>query len=252
MKILSWNINGLRAVYKKGFLEWLKKNKPEILCLQETKAQEEKLPAVLINPFGYFSYFNPALRPGYAGTAVYTREKPLKIETKIGFKRFDEEGRLIRLDYQDFTLINLYLVHGGRAKENLDYKLRVYQKLFEYLEAVKKEKVILLGDFNIAHQEIDLARPQENQNNIMFTPKEKKQIDQLLGLGFIDSFRMFNQRGGHYTWWPYYRQAKERNLGWRIDYVFVSDNLQKQLKQVFILPEVMFGSDHCPVGVEIF
>ena len=250
MTVISWNVNGIRAIYKKGFLSWLTKTKADIVCLQEIKAQPEQLPADLVRPDNYHLYFNSAIKKGYAGVAIYTKEKPLKIEQEIGMKRFDQEGRMLKLEYPDFILINLYLPHGGRGKENLDYKLAVYHHLLDYLEKIKNKKLILAGDFNIAHQEIDLARPKQNRNNIMFTLDERKQIDKLIGLGFVDTFRKFHCQGGHYTWWPYFVNARERNLGWRIDYIFVSKLLALKLKRAFILSKVT-GSDHCPVGAEI-
>lgn len=250
MKIISWNVNGLRAVYKKNFLKWLEKSGADIACLQEIKAKIEQLPSDLINPKGYFSYFNPATRPGFWGVGVYVRRKPLKIEKVMGLERFDKEGRILKLKYPDFTLINLYTPHGGRQKENLDYKLEVYKYLLNYLKKIKDENIILIGDFNVAHQEIDLARPKNNQNNIMFTPEERKQIDKIIDLGFTDTFRKFNKEGGNYTWWPYFVNARERNLGWRIDYTFTSKTLTPKLKNAFILHKVM-GSDHCPIGIEI-
>lgn len=252
MKILSWNVNGIRAIYKKGFLGWLEKSGGEIFCLQEIKAKEEQLPSDLINPQGYFSYFDSATRPGYAGVAIYTKKQPLKIEFRTGLDQFDQEGRILKFKYPDFTLINFYLPHGGRGKEKLDYKLAVYSHLLDYLGVLRKkqENLILIGDFNVAHQEIDLARPQQNKNNIMFTPEERKKIDELINLGFVDTFRRFNQEGGHYTWWPYFANARERNLGWRIDYVFVSESLVPKLEKAFILPTVI-GSDHCPIGIQL-
>ena len=250
MKILSWNVNGLRAVYKKGFLNWLKKSKADIICLQEIKAKEEQLPLEILEPKGYYAYFHPAKRKGYSGTAIFTKEKPKEIEKSLGFKKFDDEGRILEAVYKSFTLINLYLPHGGRRKENLEYKLEAYRKLIAYLKKNKKKRVILAGDFNIAHQEIDLARPKQNKNNIMFTQEERKQIDNILSLGFIDTFRKFNQKGKNYTWWPYFAKARERNLGWRIDYLFTSQSLASRLENAFILKEVM-GSDHCPVGIRI-
>ncbi len=250
MKILSWNVNGLRAVYKKGFLDWLKKSRAKIICLQEIKAQPEQLPFDLTRPKNYYSYFNSAKRKGYSGVAVYTQEKPQKIEFNLDFKRFDQEGRFLKLDFPNFSLINLYLPHGGRKKENYEYKLEVYERLIKYLKGNRNKKIILIGDFNIAHQEIDLARPKDNVKNTMFTPRERKQIERLIKFGFIDSFRKFNQEGGNYTWWPYFREARERNLGWRIDYAFVSKALVAKLKDAFILPEIK-GSDHCPIGVEV-
>ncbi len=250
MRIVSWNVNGLRAVYRKGFLDWLKKSKGDIICLQEIKAQEEQLPPDLINPLGYFSYFNPAVKKGYSGTAVLSKEKPLKIDKKLGSKKFDQEGRILELKYPKFSLINLYLPHGGRSKENLDYKLEAYKVVLNYFRKIKDKKVIAIGDFNVAHQEIDLARPKNNKNNIMFTDEERKKIDNVIKLGFVDSFRKFNQEGGNYTWWPYFANARKRNLGWRIDYVFVSKALVLKLKNAFIMSKVM-GSDHCPIGIDI-
>lgn len=250
MKIISWNVNGIRAVYKKNFLNWLNKTRADIVCLQELKAHKEQLPPDLLKPKNYHPYFNLAVRKGYAGVAVYTKQKPLRIGYKLGLKRFDQEGRILKLKYPQFTLINLYLPYGGRQKENLGYKMEVYEQLVKYLRRIRNEKIILVGDFNIAHQEIDLARPKDNQNNIMFTPQERKQIDRIIKLGFIDTFRKFNQKPGNYTWWPYFANARQRNLGWRIDYVFVSRKTAPGLKKAFILSEIP-GSDHCPVGVEL-
>ena len=250
MKIISWNVNGIRAAVKKGFLEWFQKTKADIICLQEIRADLKQMPANLVKPYGYYAYFNTARKKGYSGVAVYTREKPLKVEYKLGMKRFDQEGRILNLEYKNFTLINIYLPHGGRQKENLDYKLKVYQYLLNYLKENKNKCIILTGDFNIAHQEIDLARPKQNYNNTMFTAEERKQIDRIISMNFIDSFRVFNKKSGNYTWWANFANARNRNLGWRIDYVFVSQKLMPNLKKAFILPKVK-GSDHCPVGIEI-
>ncbi|KPJ56440.1 exodeoxyribonuclease III [Parcubacteria bacterium DG_74_2] len=250
MKIISWNVNGIRAACKKNFLDWFKKSKADIICLQEIRAQKEQLPDELLKPKKYYFYFNPAVKKGYSGVIVYSKQKPLKAENKLGFKRFDQEGRILKLKYPDFTLINIYLPYGGRQKENLDYKLQVYKELLNYLKTIKNKNIILVGDFNIAHQEIDLARPKQNQNNIMFTPKERKQIDEIIKLGFIDSFRKFNKKPDNYTWWLRSFNARQRNLGWRLDYIFVSKKMALKLKKAFILNKVM-GSDHCPVGIEV-
>jgi len=249
MKIISWNVNGLRAVHRKGFLDWLKKNKADVVCLQEIKAEADKVPAELQNPAGYFSFYNPAQKPGYSGTAVFTKQKPLKVINKMGLTRFDNEGRILRLDYSNFILINLYLPHGGRGKENLGYKLEAYKYLFGYLGKIKNKPVVLIGDFNVAHREIDLARPKQNQKNIMFTPEERAQIDRLLKSGFVDTFRKFHPNEQKFTWWPYFANARQRNLGWRIDYAFVSGKLSPKLKGAEILTDVM-GSDHCPIEIE--
>jgi exodeoxyribonuclease-3 len=216
MKIISWNVNGIRAVYKRDFLKWLTNTKADIVCLQEIKAQKDQLPADLLKPKGYYFYFSQAVKKGYAGLAVYTKQKPLKVEYKLDLKRFDQEGRILKLKYPDFTLINLYLPHGGRQKENLNYKLEVYKRLLNYLKKNKDKNIILAGDFNIAHQEIDLARPRQNQNNVMFTKEEREQIDKIIDLEFTDTFRKFNKKGGNYTWWPYFANARQRNLGWRM------------------------------------
>lgn len=249
MKILSWNVNGLRAVYKRGFLDWLQASRADIVCLQEIKAQKEQLSSNLLKPKGYWAFFNCACKKGYSGVSVYSKKKPLTVKKKLDLKRFDQEGRMLELQYPGFTLINFYLPHGGHQKENLAYKLAVYERLFAYLGRVHRKRVVLIGDLNVAHQEIDLARPKQNRNNIMFTLEERRQIDRLVKLGFIDSFRRFHPEGGHYSWWPYGYKARERNLGWRIDYAFVSRPLVTKLKKTFILLKVK-GSDHCPIGLE--
>jgi len=243
-------VNGLRSVYEKGGFGLINKLNPDIFCFQEIKTQLDPLKAVLLKPKGYFLYFNCSKRKGMWGVAVLTRKKPIEIKSKIGMERFEKEGRFLELKYSRFILINFYAPHGGRKKENLDYKLKVFEKFLKYLEKIKNENVILAGDLNVAHKEIDLARPKENENNTMFTLKERAKIDKIIKLGFFDSFREFCKEGGHFTWWPYGFRARERNLGWRIDYIFVSKPLLPKLKDAFILSEVK-GSDHCPVGIEI-
>jgi len=250
MKLISWNVNGLRAVARKGFQLWLRKSGADIICLQETKAHPSQLPKELLQPVGYYSYFNSAQKKGYSGVAVYTKKKPRKIETRLGLERFDEEGRMLQLTFSDFILINLYLPQGGRDKHNLGYKLATYSFLLRHLKKIREKKVIVVGDFNIAHEEIDLARPQANENNIMFTKEERKQITDLISLGFIDTFRSLHPQTKAYSWWPYLYHSRERNIGWRIDYVFISSSLRKKLKSSFILTKVT-GSDHCPVGIEL-
>jgi len=261
MKIISWNVNGLRAVYKKGFLGWLRKSKADVICLQEIKAQMDKVPTELINPAGYFSFYNPAKKPGYTGTVVYSKIKPREVKTKMGFKEFDEQGRFLQLEFDDFILINLYLPHGGRGKEKLGYKLEAYRKLLNYLknhltptlssfEERRQKRIVLIGDFNIAHTELDLARAKQNQNNIMFTPEERLQINKLVKMGFTDTFRQLHPNEPKYTWWSYFANARARNLGWRIDYAFVSKNLAPKLKRAEILTAVA-SSDHCPIGAEL-
>ena len=249
MKLISWNINGLRSA-EPYFLEFLGSENPDIVLLQEIKADPEQLSYELLNPDGYYVFFNPAQKKGYAGVAAYSRLKPLKIENKIGMDRFDNEGRFLKLIFPNFTLINIYMPHGGRRKENMDYKLAVYSHLAKFLGSGNNEDMILVGDFNVAHKEIDLARPKENSKNTMFTPEERVKIDELINIGFIDSFRLFNRENGHYSWFPYSYDARERNLGWRIDYTFVSKSLKSRIKSSSIL-RGFAGSDHCPILLEI-
>jgi len=283
MKIISWNVNGLRAVLRKNFLGWFKKANPDILCLQELKLQKEQLPPDMLKPNGYNAFFSFAAKKGYSGVAVFSKKKPVGFNQKLGLTRFDKEGRILRLDFPKFSLINLYLPHGGRQKENLVYKLEVYKFLLKYLKkqfvipacaspkaSARQAKagiqvnesgsriesgmtprgVILIGDFNIAHTELDLARPKQNQNNIMFTPEERGQLDKIVKLGFLDTLRLFHKEDGLFTWWPYFANARARNLGWRIDYCFTSEKISNKVKGAFIFPNVT-SSDHCPVGVEI-
>jgi exodeoxyribonuclease-3 len=250
MKIISWNVNGLRAIYKRNFLSILKRIKPDILCLQEIKIQKENLPKELLSPLGYSSYFSFAEKKGYSGVLIYSLKPAKTITYKSGYSKFDNEGRFLRLDFGEFILINLYLPHGGRAKEKLNYKLNCYNRLFVYLNKIKNKKIILIGDFNIAREEIDLARPKNNKNNIMFTPEERKKIAGLMRLGFIDTFRAKNPNKKQYTWWPYMANCRSRNIGWRIDYAFINQKMERHIKKAYILDEIK-GSDHCPFGIEI-
>lgn len=250
MKIISCNVNGIRSAYKKGLIEFINKQKPDVFCLQEIKADEASLPEELLNIVGYSLCLNSATKKGYSGTAIYSKDSPTLINKKLGIDRFDGEGRIIELNYGDITIINVYIPHGGRQKENLDYKLDVYSKLIEKLISLKNKKVIVIGDFNIAHEEIDLARPTQNKNNIMFTAEERKQIDRIIDLGFVDSFRALDKTTGNYTWWPYAFNAKERNMGWRIDYIFVSKEVSNNMKNAKIYSECNF-SDHCPIGLGV-
>jgi exodeoxyribonuclease III len=250
VKIISWNVNGLRSAANKGLLDFMREESPDIYCLQEIKVQKDQLSASLANPKGYYSYFNEAGKKGYSGVAVYTKQEPLRVLRSLGDKRFDSEGRLLILEFQEFILINVYIPHGGRNKENLDYKLEAYKYFFEILNKFKQKKTVLIGDFNIAHTSNDLANPAENTDNIMFTTEERKQIDFLLKAGFIDSFRLFNKENGNYTWWSYAFNARARNIGWRIDYAFVSPKLLDKVEKTSIYKDVQ-GSDHCPIGLEL-
>jgi exodeoxyribonuclease-3 len=248
VKIISWNVNGLRSVCRKGFWEFLKKENPGAICLQEIKIDQASLSSKFINPLGYYSFYNPAIRKGYAGTAVFTKAKPKFFTKTIGFRKFDEEGRAAFLEFPNFKLANVYMPHGGRGKENFPYKFSSYKVLFKALREIKPD--ILIGDFNIAHTELDLGNPKQNKDNTMFTSKERRQLDKLLSFGYKDSFRLFTREGGHYSWWPYWNNLRQRNIGWRIDYVFVTTKFASKIKKAFILEKVI-GSDHCPIGIEI-
>jgi exodeoxyribonuclease-3 len=252
IRILSWNVNGLRAAYRKGFLDWFLREKPDILCIQETKAQEEQLPDEIKNVGGYYTYFSSADRKGYSGVGLFTKEKPENIKRGFGIEKFDNEGRIFIADYKRFSLFNIYFPNGKASKERLKYKLDFYDSFLDYVTRLKNKggKLIICGDVNTAHTEIDLARPKENKKVSGFLPEERLWMDKFMACGFIDTFRLFNKEGKHYTWWDLKSRARERNVGWRIDYFFVSDNLKGNVKSAFILSEVM-GSDHCPIGIEI-
>ena len=244
LKILSWNVNGFRAVVKKGFFEFLKKEKPDILGLQEIKQIEKPMIEE------YLVVWNPAKRKGYAGTAVYTLVNPLKITKGIGIKKFDDEGRVITLEFEKFFLINAYFPNAQRGLKRLDFKLEFNNALLNYMEKLREKKpIVLIGDFNVAHKEIDIARPKDNIHNAGFTIEERQWMDKLLSKGYIDTFRMFhpNEKGA-YSWWTYRFNARARNIGWRVDYVIVSNELKDKVKDAFILKDV-YGSDHAPVGI---
>ncbi len=251
IRIASWNVNGLRAIYRKGFVDIIKQSNFDIVCLQEIKIQHEQISEDLLNIEGYFSYFFPAERPGYSGVAIYSKIKPLHYGNGFGIQRFDNEGRVLWLDFEDFILFNTYMPNGGREMKRLDYKLDFYDSFLKYLEGLIKEerKIILTGDINTAHKAIDLARPKQNEKNTGFLPEERAWIDKLLETGFMDAFRLFNQEPGNYTWWDYKTKARERNVGWRLDYFFASNNLLNELRNSEILQDVQ-GSDHCPIVLE--
>jgi exodeoxyribonuclease-3 len=251
MKIGSWNLNGLRSVDRHGFADWLIDSDIDILCVQEIKIDEGSLTPELTNITGYESAFNHAEKKGYSGVGVYSKQKPLSIKREIlANNRFNQEGRSLLLEFNHFSVLNLYLPHGARDKANLAYKLEVYDVLNLFLASYTGKPLILAGDFNIAHKDIDLARPKQNRNNIMFTVEEREALDSLISHGYIDSYRQLNPETLGYTWWPYMALARERNVGWRIDYVLVPEKLSVSIKQAEILPDVL-GSDHCPIIVDL-
>lgn len=252
IRLLSWNVNGIRAIQKKGFLDWFKNENPDILCLQETKAHPDQLDDELKNVKGYESYFASAEKKGYSGVVTYTKLKPLSVQQGIGVKKFDSEGRFIITEFEEFTLFNIYFPNGKASAERLQYKMEFYEAFLKHCKKLLKEgkKIIVCGDVNTAHKEIDLARPKENSVISGFLPQEREWIDKFLAAGFIDSFRMFNQEPEQYTWWDMVTRARDRNVGWRIDYFYISKNLKDNIKSASILSSVM-GSDHCPVEIEL-
>lgn len=255
MRITSWNVNGIRAAAKKGLLDWIKQDGGDVICLQETKAHPEQLDGGLQNPKGYEAYFCPAERKGYSGTAIYARSesRPLAVHTTTGAEGLDGEGRVLIAEYIDFYLFNVYFPNGRASLQRLDYKMEFYQKFLDYIQNIRKTTgrgIIVCGDFNTAHQEIDLARPKENGKTSGFLPMERDWLDRLIAAGYHDTFRLFCSEGERYSWWDMRTRARERNSGWRLDYFFISSELLPLLKDAFILPDVA-GSDHCPVGIEL-
>lgn len=249
--LISWNVNGLRAVEKKGFLNWLEEDQPDIVCLQETKAHPDQLPDHLRIVSGYQSHFCAAERKGYSGVAIYSKEQPVSMVCGMGEKRFDEEGRILVADYGDFLLYNVYFPNGGSGKERLVYKMDFYEWFLRKMRTEIKQgkKIVVCGDINTAHHEIDLARPKENAKTSGFLPEERQWMDRFEAAGFVDTFRAkYPNRTGQYTWWDMKTRARERNVGWRLDYFFVSENLRRSVYDAFILSDV-YGSDHCPVGI---
>ncbi|MAZ40731.1 exodeoxyribonuclease III [bacterium] len=253
MRILSWNVNGLRATHKNGFLDWLYDDSPDILCLQETKAEEVDLVDELKNPDGYTGYFDHTKkRKGFNGVAIYTKIKPERVEKGFGVKKFDDEGRTLVAYFKDFVLINCYFPNSG-MEERLPMKLEYNDAILEFMEGLRKKghKVVMCGDLNVAHEEIDLARPKENEGRAGFREEERAWFDELMAAGYIDTFRHFYpDRRDAYSWWDMKSRARDRNVGWRIDYFITSPDVQKNLKSAFILDYVL-GSDHCPVGIEL-
>lgn len=249
MKLISWNVNGLRSVLRKNFLDYLAEEAPDILCLQETKATPNDVEQLW--PTHYTTYWNNGARKGYSGTVIFTRERPLAVTTGIKMSEHDGEGRVITVEYGDFHLVNVYVPNSKRDLSRLGYRQKWDADFLKYLKKLEKKKpVIFCGDLNVAHTEDDLANPKSNVHNHGFTPEERAGFTAFIKAGFVDTFRQFESRGGHYTWWSPMGGARKRNVGWRLDYFLVSAALKPRLKRAFIRPEVL-GSDHCPVGIEL-
>lgn len=249
MKILSWNVNGLRAFYKKGAFSSIFELNPDIFCLQETKAHPDQLPPEVAVPAGYHAYFDHSkMRKGYSGVAIFTKEKPEKVEYSLGSKDHDQEGRMIIAYFKDFVLLNGYFPNGGVDPARLKYKLEFYDLFLKFIEKLRKQNkpVIFCGDINTAHNEIDLSRPKENSNHTGFLRIERDWLDKVVSKGYIDTFRSLHPTEVKFSWWDMKTFARDRNIGWRLDYFFISSDLKDKVKKAEILDN-MLGSDHCPV-----
>ena len=249
MKLISWNVNGIRAVIKKGFYDFISEYEPDILCLQEIKANKEQVDLQLID-YPY-QYWNSADKKGYSGTAIFSKIKPLNVKNDLGIRKHDTEGRVITAEFKDYFLVTVYTPNSKRELLRLDYRQKEWDVDFlKYLKELEKQKpVIFCGDLNVAHQEIDLKNPKTNHKNAGFTDEEREGFNNYINAGFIDTFREFEKDGGHYTWWSYMFQARARNIGWRIDYFCASKKILSTVNNSYILKDVM-GSDHAPIVIE--
>lgn len=253
MKLISWNVNGLRAVINKGFENFFNEIDADIFCIQETKMQKDQIDDNMKRIFeGYYSYWNSAIKKGYSGTAVFSKTEPINVTYGIGIEEHDKEGRVITLEYEDFYLVNCYTPNSKRELERLEYRMIWENEFRNYLTSLNKIKpVILCGDLNVAHEEIDLKNPKTNRRNAGFTDEEREKMTELLKSGFTDSFRyLYPNKTECYSWWSYMGQAREKNVGWRIDYFIISKTIEEKVKDSYIYSNVM-GSDHCPVGIEL-
>ncbi|MFO1476989.1 MAG: exodeoxyribonuclease III [Verrucomicrobiota bacterium] len=249
MKIVSWNVNGLRSILRKTFHSFLDEERPDILCLQETRCHPDQIEQLW--PVEYKTFWNMAQKPGYSGTAIFTRIPPINVKPDIGVSLHDREGRVLTAEFQDFFLVNVYVPNSQRELTRLAYRQRWDFDFLKFLKKLEKRKpVIFCGDLNVAHTELDLANPKSNRRNHGFTDEERAGFSAFIQAGFLDTFRQFEQGGGHYTWWSPMSGARARNVGWRIDYFLISNSLRPRLAKSFIRPGVL-GSDHCPVGIEL-
>lgn len=249
MKIYSWNVNGIRAAVRNGVVSWIKRAKPDILCMQETKAQKEDFPDEIKKIKGYHIYSVSAKKRGYAGVAVLTKQKPKKVVDKIGIRRFDQEGRFLLIEFEDFYLFNTYFPHSQRGLARLDFKKDFNNAYLKFVSKLKGKPVVLTGDFNAAHNEIDLANPKQNENNAGFTEEERDFIDKMVESGWKDTFREIHPKSEKYTWWTYRFNARARNVGWRVDYFFVKEKDMDKVRKADILDHIK-GSDHCPIMID--
>ncbi|MBL7896416.1 MAG: exodeoxyribonuclease III [Bacteroidia bacterium] len=251
-RIITYNVNGIRAAMGKGLIDWMRAAKPDILCVQEIKAYPEQVGVFEFEELGYHHYWYPAQKKGYSGVAIFSKIEPDKVEYGCGIKEYDDEGRFIRADYGDISVVSAYHPSGSSGDERQAFKMKWLADFQDYVNKLQKKrpKLILSGDYNICHKAIDIHNPVSNANTSGFLPEEREWMEQFINSGFIDSFRYFNQSPHQYSWWSYRANARAKNLGWRIDYNMVTKNLEKNLKRSIILPEAMH-SDHCPVLLEI-
>lgn len=253
LSLFSWNVNGLRAAHRKGFLDWLYAAQPDVLGVQETKCHPDQLDPELRQPEGYFTYWASAEKKGYSGVALYSRKEPKSVQIGLGIYEYDREGRTIVADYGEFVLITAYFPNGSRDHHRVPYKMAYKSDFLSFCNQLRAEgrAVVFCGDVNTAHQEIDLARPRQNQKTTGFLPEERAWIDQVVNEGYVDAYRsMYPEQTDAYSWWSYIGSARDRNVGWRLDYFFVSDDLQPHIAGAAIHADV-FGSDHCPVSLDL-
>lgn len=251
MKIITYNVNGIRAALGKGLIDWMRATEPDVLCLQEIKASPEQVGLLEFEELGYHLYWYPAQKKGYSGVAIFTKEKPIHVEYGCGHKAYDEEGRVIRADFKDFSVMSVYHPSGSSGDERQAFKMEWLRFFQNYINDLKQKfpNLVLSGDYNICHKPIDIHNPISNAKSSGFLPEEREWMENFINSGFTDTFRFFNKEPHQYSWWSYRAGARAKNLGWRIDYNLVSNNLQDRLKRAVILPEAKH-SDHCPVLVE--
>ena len=250
MKLISWNVNGIRAATKKGFLDYLTQEEPDILCIQESKAHKEQLSTEILNDHGYYTYWHSGVRRGYSGVATFCKKEPLYVQEGLGIKKYDDEGRVLLTEHEDFLLYNIYFPNGQKDETRLQYKLDFYNDLLPIIndQVESGNNVIVTGDWNTAHQSIDLARPKDNLKTSGFMPIEREKLDEYIASGWVDTFRLFHNEPDRYSWWTYRFGARQRNVGWRIDYFFVNNGMSEMCLDADIHPDIL-GSDHCPVSL---
>ncbi len=252
MKVVSYNVNGIRAALTKGFAEWLKSVDADIICLQELKATEDQVETAVFKDLGYELYWMPAVKKGYSGVGIFTRIKPKHVQYGMGQNKYDDEGRVLRVDFDRYSVMSVYMPSGSSGEERQAFKMQWLDDFYGYTQDLRREipNLLISGDYNICHKAIDIHNPVSNKNSSGFLPEERAWMDQFTESGFVDTFRQFNPNPHHYTWWSYRAGARKKNLGWRIDYHMVTEPLKDDVKRSIILPEAMH-SDHCPLMVEL-